>query len=81
MKSYEEMIQFVVYSKREGNYRYQSGPMAFTVAVAYDMPLDVVLLDISIEEGLRDKIKEAERKAEHKASNEARRLANLAKKV
>ena len=76
MKSYHEMIQFIV----DRDLRYYKWPAIIAIAEAYDIPQETVSTDIGFEEEFREKAKKEQRKAESRASNEQRRLANLAKK-
>jgi hypothetical protein len=51
------------------------------LAEAYGKTQDEVAKDINAEVSWREHQRRAQKKVEHRASNEARRLANLAKKV
>lgn len=82
MKTYEEMINFVVKECTQGaaNLRYAKWTAYIILGEAYSKTPDEVCADInsgieSFEKGEKDR-----RRAESRASNEARRIANLAKK-
>lgn len=81
MKSYHEMIQFIVDQVDYGKMRYYEWPAVIAIAEAYGIPQDTVFNDVSFEKEFREQAKKKNRKAEQQASNEARRLANLAKKA
>jgi hypothetical protein len=79
MKSYHEMIQFIVDQVDNGKLRYYEWPAVIAIAEAYEIPQETVSTDILFEKEWRGKAKKERRKAESRASNEERRLANLAK--
>lgn len=81
MKSYHEMIQFIVDQVDRGKLRYYEWPAVIAIAEAYGIPDETVFNDVKFEKELREKSKKEQRKAESRASNEQRRLANLAKDV
>ncbi len=80
MKSYEEMIDFVVKECTEGytQLRYAKWPIYLLLSKAYDKTEDQVFKDVA--KGLEDfeRMRREKHKAENRALNEARRLANLA---
>lgn len=78
MKSYHEMIQFIVDQVDNGILRYYEWPVVIAIAEAYGIPQDTVFNDIKFEKEFREKAKKEQRKALNRASNEQRRLANLA---
>lgn len=80
MKSYDEMIQFIVDQVDRGRLRYYEWPAVIAIAEVYGKTVGEVTLEIQVEKEFREQAKKKNRKAEHQASNEARRLANLAKK-
>lgn len=80
MKTYEEMIQFTV-DRMDTTLRYQAWCAYILLAGAYDKTQDEVAKDISAEVSWREHQRRAKQKADQRASNEARRLANLAKKA
>ena len=81
MKSYHEMIQFIVDQVDLGKLRYYEWPAVIAIAEAYCIPDETVFNDVKFEKELREKSKKEQRKAESRASNEQRRLANLSKDV
>lgn len=78
MKSYHEMIQFIVDQVDSGKLRYYEWPAVIAIAEAYGIPDETVFNDVQFEKELRERAKKEQRKAESRASNEQRRLANLA---
>lgn len=78
MKSYHEMIQFIVDQVDLGKLRYYEWPAVIAIAEAYGIPDETVFNDVQFEKELRERAKKEQRKAESRASNEQRRLANLA---
>lgn len=80
MKTYHEMIQFVVDQADKRIFQYHEWVAALTIAEAYDIPQETVFSDIKFEIAFRDKAHKEARRAEMQASNEERRLANLAAK-
>ena len=78
MKSYHEMIQFIVDQVDLGKLRYYEWPAVIAIAEAYGIPQDTVFSDVQFEKELRERAKKEQRKAESRSSNEQRRLANLA---
>lgn len=81
MKSYEEMIQWVV--DNNSQLRYNEWPALMAISESYNIPFSIVQIDVRYEKNLREKEakerRKADRKAQNQASNEQRRLANLAK--
>lgn len=81
MKSYEEMIQWVV--DNNSQLRYNEWPAVMAISESYNIPIGIVRNDVQFEKDLREKEakerRKADRKAQNQASNEQRRLANLAK--
>lgn len=80
MKTYEEMIQFTV-DQMQDRLRYQGWCAYILLAEAYGTTQDEVAKDINAEVAWRECERRAKQKAEARAGNEARRLANLAKKA
>lgn len=80
MKSYHEMVQFIVDQVDKGKLRYYEWPAVMAVAEAYGIPQETVFNDIKFEKEFREKAHKEARKAESRASNEQRRLANIARK-
>ena len=78
MKSYHEMVQFIVDQVDLGKLRYYEWPAVIAIAEAYGIPQDTVFSDVQFEKELRERAKKEQRKAESRSSNEQRRLANLA---
>ncbi len=78
MKTYEEMIQWLV--DNNSLLRYSEWPAVMAISEIYDVPQQTVFNDMQFEKDLREKTLKEQRKAEHRASNEQRRLANLAAK-
>ena len=79
MKTYEEMIQYAVDNHMQLRYVYWA--VSFVLAPAYGRDRDQVHADIQALIKLReDKIK-LDRKAAYRAENEARRLANIARRA
>lgn len=78
MKSYHEMIQFIVDQVDLGKLRYYEWPAVIAIAEAYGIPDETVFNDVQFEKELREQAKKEQRKAESRSSNEQRRLANLA---
>lgn len=81
MKSYREMIQFIVDQVDLGKLRYYEWPAVIAIAEAYGIPQETVFSDVKFEKELREQAKKEQRKVASRASNEQRRLANLAKDV
>lgn len=79
MKSYHEMIQWLVDQVDSGQLRYNEWPAAMAIATAYGIPQQTVFDDVKFEKNFRDRAKKEQRRAEYSASNEQRRLANLAR--
>ena len=79
MKSYHEMIQFIVDQVDSGRLRYYEWPAVIALAEVYSIPQETVFNDIKFEKEFREKSKKEQRKAESRASNEQRRLANIAR--
>lgn len=79
MKTYEEMIQFAA-DERDNRLRYHVWVGYILLAEMYGKTQDEVGFDIGVELAKREQLRKEQRKAEQRASNEARRLANLAKK-
>lgn len=79
MKTYEEMIQFTV-DRMESTLRYHAWCAYILLSGTYDKTQDEVAKDISAEVSWREHQRRVKQKADQRASNEARRLANLAKK-
>ena len=77
MKTYHEMIQWVVNSNDK--LRYHEWPALMTIAEIYDIPYGIVQSDVQFEKDFREKAAKEQRKAMSRSSNEQRRLANLAK--
>lgn len=80
MKPYEKMIEFVADQVEHGHLRYQKWVAAILLAETYGVTQETVAEAINEELSYREKAKRERARAEHKASNEARRLANLARK-
>jgi hypothetical protein len=78
MKTYEEMIQWMV--DNNSLLRYYEWPAVMAICEIYDMQSQTVFNDVQIEKDFREQARKESRKAEHRASNEQRRLANLSKK-
>ena len=79
MKSYHEMIQFIVDQVDKGTLRYYEWPAVIALAEAYGIDADIVRNDINFEKEFRERARKEARKEEHRRSNEQRRLANLAR--
>lgn len=79
MKSYHEMIQFIVDQVDNGILRYYEWPAVIAIAEAYIIPQETVTNDIKFEKEFREKARKEARKAASRASNEQRRLANIAR--
>lgn len=77
MKSYHEMIQFIVDQVDNGKLRYYEWPAVIAISEAYSIPQETVFNDVKYEKEFRKLAKKDARRKEHQASNEARRLANL----
>lgn len=75
MKSYHEMIQFIV---DQVELRYYEWPAVMAVAEAYGIPQKTVFGDIQLEKESREQARKQARKAASRAGNEQRRLANIA---
>ena len=80
MKTYHEMIQFVVDQADRRIFQYHEWVAAITLAEVYGIPQETVFDDIRLEVAHRDIAHKEERKARHQIENEQRRLANLAAK-
>lgn len=81
MKSYPEMIQWHVDQVDSGKLRYYEWPSVMAIAHSYDVTEQQVYVDINQEKQHRQQQLKQRRRDEHRASNEARRLANLAKRT
>lgn len=79
MKSYHEMIQFIVDQVDNGKLRYYEWPAVIAVAEAYSIPQETVFNDIKFEKEFREQARKEARKVASRASNEQRRLANIAR--
>ncbi len=79
MKTYHEMIQFIVDQVDNGRLRYYEWPAVMAIAEAYGIVQETVFNDVQFEKQFREQAKKAQRQAQSRASNEQRRLANLAK--
>lgn len=79
MKSYHEMIQFIVNQVDNGKMRYYEWPAVLTIAEAYGTPQETVFNDIKFEKEFREKARKQARKVASRDSNEQRRLANIAR--
>jgi hypothetical protein len=79
MKSYHEMIQFIVNQVDNGTLRYYEWPAVIAIAEAYSIPQETVFTDIKSEKEFREKARKEARKVASRASNEQRRLANIAR--
>ena len=80
MKTYEEMIHFTV-DQMQDRLRYQGWCAYILLAAAYDTTQEEVAEDINSEVTRREHQRRAALKINHRAEHEARRMANLAKKV
>ncbi len=82
MKTYEEMIQWVVDNSTTGSMklRYNEWPAIMAMSEIYSVPYETIANDVKVKKDLREKAEKERRKAESRASNEQRRLANLANK-
>jgi hypothetical protein len=78
MKTYEEMIQWMV--DNNSLLRYSEWPAVMAISEIYDVPQQTVFNDVQSEKDLREQALKEQHRAEHRASNEQRRLANLAAK-
>ena len=79
MKTYEEMIQFTV-DQMSDRLRYNAWCAYILLAEAYGKTQEEVAKDINAEVSWREHERRVHKKADQRAGNEARRLANLAKK-
>lgn len=79
MKSYHEMIQFIVDQFEDGKLRHYEWAAVLAVAEAYGVPDETVFNDVKFEKELREKARKQARKVASRASNEQRRLANIAR--
>ena len=80
MKTYDQMLDFVVDQSNNGNLRYVEWVACVVIAEAYNTSPETVMNHIN-QEKERQKIQlRALNKAKNQASNEQRRLANLARK-
>jgi hypothetical protein len=78
MKSYHEMVQWVVDNNTQ--LRYYEWPALMAISESYGIDYSIVQADVQFEKNLREKAAKEKRKAESRASNEQRRLANFARK-
>ena len=79
MKTYHEMIQWVVDRVDDATIRYYEWPAVLTIAEVYNIPQETVFNDVKFEKEFRERAQKEQRRAQSRASNEQRRLANLAK--
>lgn len=79
MKTYEEMIQYVVDNHMQLRYVYWA--VSFVLAPAYGVDRETVHVDIQNEIAVREEKINQARKAAYRAENEARRLANIARRA
>ena len=77
MKTYHEMIQFIVDQVDNGKLRYFEWPAIIAVAEAYSIDQQIVFSDVEIEATHRKAARKLEKLAANQASNQARRLANI----
>lgn len=78
MKTYHEMIYWVV--ARNDQLRYHEWPALMAISEAYGVPYESVAADVQTVKIHREREQKDLRRALSRASNEARRLANLARK-
>lgn len=78
MKSYHEMVQWVVDNNTQ--LRYHEWPALMSISEAYNVPYESVSADVQTLKIHRERAQKEQRKAESRASNEQRRLANFARK-
>ena len=61
MKSYHEMIQWVVDQVDHGKLRYYEWPAILAITEAYGIPQDIVFDDVKFEKEFREQAKKAQR--------------------
>lgn len=83
MKSYQEMVTYVVDNcdgTQSSDYRYVKWVAAYILGHMFGKTPNEVSEEVNSELARRESVRRELRKQESRASNEARRLANLAKK-
>lgn len=80
MKTYHEMIQWVVDRVDDATIRYHEWPAVLTIAEMYNIPQETVFNDVKFEKEFRERAQKEQRKAQSRASNEQRRLDNIARR-
>jgi hypothetical protein len=78
MKTYQEMVQWVVDNNTK--LRYHEWPALMAISEAYSIPYESVVADVQTIKIHRERVQKEQRTAQSRASNEQRRLANLARK-
>jgi hypothetical protein len=78
MKTYQEMVQWVVDNNTK--LRYHEWPAIMAISEAYSTPYESVAADVQTIKIHRERTQKEQRQAQSRASNEQRRLANLARK-
>ena len=78
MKTYQEMIQFVVDQVDNGKIRYHEWVVIPVISEMFGVDAQLVYYDIDTEKEYRKLKESARRRQESQNANEARRLANLA---
>lgn len=81
MKTYSEMVQWHVDQVDSGRLRHYELPSVMAISTAYGVSEEQVYKDINEEKQHRQQQLKQRRREEHRSSNEARRLANLAKRA
>ena len=81
MRTYSEMINWLVDRVDDAALRYNEWPAQMAIAEAYQIPYATVAADVQTVKIHRERAQKDLRRAQSRASNEARRLANLAKKA
>lgn len=80
MKTYDQMLDFVIGQSNNGNLRYVEWVACVVIAEAYNTSPETVMNHINQEKERQKIQRRALNKAKNQASNEQRRLANLARK-
>lgn len=78
MKTYEQMIQWVV--DNNDKLRYHEWPALMSISEIYNVPYESVAAAVQTVKIHRERAQKDLRRAQSRASNEQRRLANLARK-
>lgn len=81
MKTYEDMIKFAVVQAETGYLQHLEFTAVILLSEAYEKTQANVREDMDTEYNFYEQARRAKRKADAQAANEARRLANIARRT